>query len=33
MTEDWHIDLKSGTLDGPRLKKIIDDPSLHCRES
>jgi hypothetical protein len=33
LTEDWHIDLKSGVLEGPRLKKVLDDPSLHCREA
>ncbi len=32
-TEDWHIDIDSGALEGPRLKKILDDPSLHCRDS
>jgi hypothetical protein len=33
LTEDWHVDLDSGTLTGPHLKKILDDPSLHCREA
>ena len=33
MTEDWHVDIKSGALEGPRLKKVLDDPSLHCRET
>jgi Calcineurin-like phosphoesterase len=32
LTEDWHIDIESGALEGPSLKKILDDPSLHCRE-
>jgi Calcineurin-like phosphoesterase len=32
MTEDWHVDIESGILEGPRLKKILDDPSLHVRE-
>src|ERR1019366_2102673 len=32
LTEDWHIDIESGVLEGPRLKKVLDDPSLHCRE-
>jgi hypothetical protein len=33
LTEDWHIDIESGALEGPGLKKVLDDPSLHCRES
>ena len=33
LTEDWHIDVESGALDGPSLKKVLDDPSLHCREA
>jgi hypothetical protein len=33
MTEDWGIDIESGSLEGPRLKKVLDDPSLHCRET
>jgi hypothetical protein len=33
LTEDWQIDIESGALAGPDLKKILDDPSLHCRES
>jgi Calcineurin-like phosphoesterase len=32
LTEDWHIDIESGVLEGPSLKKILHDPSLHCRE-
>jgi hypothetical protein len=32
-TEDWHVDIDTGALEGPRLKKIMDDPSLHYRES
>jgi hypothetical protein len=31
--EDWQVDIESGALEGPRLKKILDDPSLHFRES
>jgi hypothetical protein len=23
MTEDWHIDIESGTLEGSRLKKVL----------
>ena len=33
LTEDWQVDIGSGTLEGPRLKKVLDDPSLHCREA
>jgi hypothetical protein len=33
LTEDWHIDIESGALEGPGLKKVLDDPSLHCREA
>jgi len=33
LTEDWHIDIESGALEGPRLKKVLDDPSLHCRDA
>jgi hypothetical protein len=32
LTEDWHVDLESGALEGPRLEKVLDDPSLHFRE-
>ncbi len=31
LTEDWRIDLDSGALEGPNLKKVLDDSSLHCR--
>jgi len=30
--EKWHVDPKSGALEGPNLKKILDDKSLHFRE-
>jgi Calcineurin-like phosphoesterase len=33
LTEDWHIDIESGALEGPSLKKVLHDPSLHCREA
>jgi hypothetical protein len=33
MTEDWHVDIEFGALEGPDLKKVLDDPSLHCRET
>jgi hypothetical protein len=33
LTEDWHIDIESGALNGPSLKKVLDNPSLHCREA
>jgi predicted phosphodiesterase len=32
LTKDWHVDIESGALEGPSLKKVLDDPSLHCRE-
>ena len=32
ITEDWHVDIESGALKGPRLKKALDDPALHYRE-
>lgn len=31
-TEKWRVDLKSGALEGPNLKKTLDDQSLHFRE-
>ncbi len=30
--EKWRVDLKSGTLEGPNLQKVLDDKSLHFRE-
>jgi hypothetical protein len=30
-TEEWRVDVESGALTGPHLKKILDDPSLHYR--
>jgi hypothetical protein len=33
LREDWHINIESGALEGPSLKKILDDASLHCREA
>ncbi len=33
LTEDWHVDIDSGELQGPNLKKVLDDPSLHYREA
>jgi hypothetical protein len=33
LTEDWHVDIDSGALEGPKLKKVLDDPSLHFREA
>jgi hypothetical protein len=32
MTEDWHVDLESGALKGPGLKKDLNDAALHFRE-
>jgi hypothetical protein len=33
LTEDWHVDIESGALRGPDLKKVLDEPSLHYREA
>jgi hypothetical protein len=33
LTENWHINILSGELEGPNLKKEMDDPSLHCRDT
>jgi hypothetical protein len=30
-TEDWRVELSSGSLEGPQLKKILPDPGLHVR--
>ena len=30
-TEDWRVDLKSGALQGPNLRKILDDPDTYIR--
>ncbi len=30
--EKWHVDLKTGALEGPNLEKVLDDPSVHFRE-
>jgi hypothetical protein len=32
LTEDWHVDIETGELEGPKLKKVMEDASLHCRE-
>ena len=32
-TEDWHVDLESGALQGPNLTKVLQDLSLHFRPS
>jgi len=31
LTEDWRVDLESGELAGPNLKRVLNDPALHCR--
>jgi hypothetical protein len=31
-TEKWRVDLNSGLLDGPDLKKVLQDKSLYFRE-
>lgn len=28
-TEEWRVDLTSGVLEGPNLKKVLNDSSLH----
>lgn len=33
LTEDWRVDIGSGGLEGPGLKKVLDDPAVHWRES
>ena len=33
LTEDWRVNVEIGALGGPNLKKVLDDPSVHCRES
>jgi len=32
LTEDWHVDITAGALEGPSFKKVLEDPSLHFRE-
>ena len=29
LTEDWQVDLNTGALEGPKLTKVLRDPSLH----
>ena len=31
LTEVWRVDLESGELHGPNLKKVLQDPSIHVR--
>ena len=31
LTEDWRVDLTSGALQGPKLTKVLQNPSLHYR--
>ena len=33
LTENWYINIESGELEGPNLRKVLDDPSLHSREA
>jgi hypothetical protein len=33
LTENWRVDLDSGELQGPNLKKVLQDPSIHVRPS
>ena len=32
LSEEWRVDLRSGRLEGPRLKKVLQHESLHFRE-
>lgn len=32
-TENWRVDLKSGALEGPNLRKHLDDPDIHIRQA
>ena len=32
LSEEWRVDLRSGRLEGPRLRKVLQDESLHFRE-
>jgi hypothetical protein len=32
-TESWQVDLNTGSLEGPHLQKVLQDDSLHFRES
>ncbi len=32
-TENWQVDLKSGALRGPNLRKLLDDPDIHIRQA
>jgi hypothetical protein len=31
LTEDWRVDVGSGALEGPNLKKVLDEPELRSR--
>ncbi len=31
LTEDWRVDIESGELEGPNLKKVLQDPLIHLR--
>jgi hypothetical protein len=33
LTENWRVDLDTGELQGPNLKKVLQDPSIHVRAS
>ncbi|MFZ0038074.1 MAG: metallophosphoesterase [Candidatus Acidiferrales bacterium] len=32
LTEDWHVDIETGELEGPKLRKVMEDASVHWRE-
>ena len=31
LTEEWSVDVRSGVLEGPNLKKVLDEPELRSR--
>ena len=33
LTEDWHVDLATGLIEGPNLKKVLQNSSLHYRDA
>ena len=32
-TENWQVDLKSGALRGPNLRKLLNDPDIYIRQA
>ena len=31
LTEEWRVDIRSGVLEGPHLKKVLEEPELRTR--